>query len=712
MRKLFFGLVILLVVVIGILIAAPSFVPTEVYRGPITGALERSTGRDVTINGDVRLKFFPRLEILLQDVTVGNVPKGKAAYFAKIQELDVVLDLMALLKRRVKVDHFELIAPHINLEDSSTGTPNWSFTPDNTTPDTSSAFNLSDISLEDVRLVKGRITYRDTAGAMSTYEGINVQFSLENLDHPLNVRGSVALDDQTINLTIMLGVPRVLLDGGSSPVSLHLDSQMGKTTFNGDVDAKPQHSPSLTGSYDLNVPSLRRLSAALGSPIEGSSGFGELKMSGRLDANEDRVHFNKTKLKFDGMTGNGSLTLALTGARPKLTGSLALDKFDANAFTSTGSRSDTPGAPGTPTPPDAGWSTEPMDFSALRSLDAALNISAGKILFSEIKIGKGDLKLKITNGLLTAALDQVKLYNGTGKGSLTINSKKSIAQIRTSFSLKNIDTLTFLSDAMNFDRLEGVGDISYALTTEGQSQISLVRHLAGNGSLQITDGAWRGINLANLARSAKKLFGKKKKNSTAADKKGTPAQTPQDTNDDSKTDFAEMTATFTVKRGQVSNTDLLLLNPFLRVTGGGKVNLVEQTVNYRLRTKIVENSSGQGGAKEAAGFTVPIIVKGSLDKLSYRPDLAGLVTDNLFPGAASGDNSIGGLINGILGGKKKSKSTDKTPADQTPQKDSTQTPQDNGTQQTPQDDSTSTSQPLRPKDILNDIFSGAPDQNK
>ncbi len=719
MRKLFLGLLVIFLIIVGILVAVPSFIPAEVYRGPVANALARATGRDISIDGDVRLSFFPRFEILLADVTVGNSPSGKAAYFAKMEELDVVIDLLALVKGAVKVDRFELITPDINLEDAATGSPNWSFAPVkaaqqaplSTSQDTSSpsaftpALDLSDISLKDVRLVNGRVTYRDTTGALSTYEGINMQFSLTDLDRPLQARGSVALGDQTVNLTVNLDMPRILLDGGDSPASLRLDSALGKTTFDGTVSKKPAQSPVLDGSYDLDVVSLRRLSAALDAPIDGTSGFGALKMAGQINATKNRILFQKTKLNFDGMTGNGDLTLALSGARPKLTGALSLDAFDANAFTSTGNAktpsAQTPSAQtgkttsttGSQTSPSTGWSLVPMDFSALRSLDADLSLSAGKILFKKIKIGKGDLDLKITNGLLSASLGQVSLYDGTGEGSLTINARKSTTQFATSFTLANIDALAFLSDAMEFDRLEGIGDITYSLATNGNSEDALIRNLSGKGDLQIADGAWRGINLASLARTAKDMFGKKKDDETG----NTEGETPEDTSGGSKTDFAEMTGTFTVNKGQVSNTDLLLLNPFLRVTGGGNVDLIKQSVKYRIRTKIVGDKAGQGGSKDASGFTVPIIVKGNWDRLSYRPDLAGLFTDNLIPGVSEGQDPLGGLIDGLFGGKKKSESTESTeiPAEETPQEEGETEPQ-----------------PLSPKDILRDLLGGSPDQGE
>src|SRR5690606_13557484 len=89
-----------------------------------------------------------------------------------------------------------------------------------------------------------------------------------------------------------------------------------------------------------------------------------------------------------------------------------------------------------------------------------------------------------------------------------------------------------------------------------------------------------------------------------------------------KTDFAELSGTFTVRNGILHNDDLKLLNPFVRLSGAGDVDLPQQTVNYRLEPQLVATTEGQGGS-DASGIGVPILVTGPWDNLSYAPDLAG-----------------------------------------------------------------------------------------
>jgi len=85
------------------------------------------------------------------------------------------------------------------------------------------------------------------------------------------------------------------------------------------------------------------------------------------------------------------------------------------------------------------------------------------------------------------------------------------------------------------------------------------------------------------------------------------------------------------------------------MTGGGTVDLPHRTVDFKLTPKV------------ANAISVPILVKGPWDNLSYRPDVTGIVGDpsKLIQGGAKGIGdsiksapNVDTLLKGILGGKK------------------------------------------------------------
>ena len=71
------------------------------------------------------------------------------------------------------------------------------------------------------------------------------------------------------------------------------------------------------------------------------------------------------------------------------------------------------------------------------------------------------------------------------------------------------------------------------------------------------------------------------------------------------------------------------------MTGEGKVPLPPRTVDYVVKPKLVGSIEGQGGASDLAGVAIPIKVTGPWSDLSYKPDLAGVLKEQVKNPAAA-----------------------------------------------------------------------------
>src|SRR3546814_8239230 len=111
--------------------------------------------------------------------------------------------------------------------------------------------------------------------------------------------------------------------------------------------------------------------------------------------------------------------------------------------------------------------------------------------------------------------------------------------------LANFQAGPFLNDLAKFDRILGTTESKLSVRTAGASQRELVGNLAGNGAVVFRDGAIKGINIAALVRN---IF------TAALDQSFDEAAT---------TDFAELSGTFTIDKGIVTNDDLSLVAPLV-----------------------------------------------------------------------------------------------------------------------------------------------------
>jgi AsmA protein len=387
----------------------------------------------------------------------------------------------------------------------------------------------------------------------------------------------------------------------------------------------------LVGDIDLKVPSIRGLAAWAAKPIDApGTGLGPLAIKGKIDAQGAKVSFTNADIAIDAIKAKGELSVDATGAKPYAKGKLDVDKLDVNPYLPPETTPAKSGA-ATPTPTgakSAGWSDDPIDASGLKAANADFALSVNAIQFRKIQIGRSVLVLKLKDGVLTADLSEMALYQGSGKGQLVLNGAGAQPAVEANFTLAKVQAEPLFKDAADFDRLSGTADTSTNVTTHGKSQREMVSALQGKGAMSFTNGAVKGINIGAMLRNVGSAF---------LDSSAGKAQ---------QTDFAELSGTYTITNGIVKNTDLAMKSPLFRVGGSGTVELPPRTVNYRIEPKIAATTEGQGGKGDAAGLTVPFIISGPWDNLSYQPDVAGMAKGLIAePGKAL--DSVKGLVPGV-----------------------------------------------------------------
>ncbi len=651
-------LFVVVLLVVGVLFAAPSFIPVETYKPQISALVKEQTGRDLTIGGDISLSFLPRLSVTVNEVAFANADWASTPNMATMEQLEIVLKVFPLLRGEIALDRFVLVRPEIDLAYNAQGQANWEFdvpAPEApaTAPTASDASGedgagftpqVTDIQLGRISLIDGRVRYSDArSGAVHEASAINLDVSLPSLDDPLGVDGSLVWNEDTIKLSLDVADPRAFSRGETSEIQFDLSAPKITSNFSGSASLSP--ALAINGTTSLKIPSVRDLAAWAGQPLAPGGGMGALDLDGQLGVMGDKYTFSDVALSFDGMNGTGSLSVDAGRTRPLLTGDLSLDRLDANTYLAqndaaageTGSDDTSSGSSGSAASASQGWSDAPIDLSGLKAIDADLKLSVDEILFQDIKVGKSTLGILLNNGKLTASLTELALYEGAGTGRLVLDGSRSTPAVTAKFDLQGISAYPLLRDAASFERLEGLGTIGFDVQTSGHSQKAMMSALSGAGSVNFADGAIRGINIAELMRNVLSA-----------------ATTGWDGGGSQSTDFSELSGTFTIASGILSNSDLKLLSPLVRITGKGTVNLPEQTLNYRVEPKLAATLEGQGGSQETRGLEVPIVISGPWAAPRFTPDLAAIIAnpDGIKDVIDTIKEDGGkGLLEGLLGGR-------------------------------------------------------------
>src|SRR5581483_8066064 len=103
------------VVVLAGIVLAFSFDPNSL-KPRIVAAVKQATGRDLTLQGPIRLGLSLQPTLVVQGVSLANPPGFARPQLLTLAELDLKLALLPLLSHRVEIDRLILVKPDMLLE--------------------------------------------------------------------------------------------------------------------------------------------------------------------------------------------------------------------------------------------------------------------------------------------------------------------------------------------------------------------------------------------------------------------------------------------------------------------------------------------------------------------------------------------------------------------------------------------------------------------
>ena len=640
---------------------AATFNPND-YKPQIIKAVRDSKHRDLTLGGDISLTFFPSIGASVDKVALSEPDSEKQ--FAAISSAHVSLDLLPLLSKQVVVNQIQLSGVKINLVKHKDGSTNIddllgggsvqaagnkpaatgkssagssaapqvkldiaSVNIDHTDLNYHDEGSGARYALNDLTLKTGRIA----AGEQTPLElSAHVQASQPKLDVAIQAKTGLDVDLEHSRYQVKgLDLQATGNAAGVANLALQVSGDAAADLAKHTIDAH-KLTLSVSGKQGGND-----LAATLALPsLTGSmTRFGSKDLSLSMDAKGDALPGKHVSSKmngsfaYDGDKQDFSLNLAggllqskvkamvavSNFANPHIRFTADVDQFDLDTYFPPSAKQ--PGGAPASGGSAAAQPEKPFDLSALKKLNLDGKIHVGSLKAHNVKVSNINVDIKAHHGVLNVSPLSAKLYNGGLNGSVTVNAVTSTPVFTVNQTLSGIDIGPLLKDAANFGSLEGKGNVALNVSTRGNLVSALKRSLAGSASVNLADGAIRGINIAKKLREAQAMFGK-----------GGSSQT-QAADQNEKTDFSSLKASFKIRNGVAHNDDLALLSPLLRVTGSGDIDIGHDSLNYVTKAKLVGSLQGQGGQSNLSGLTVPVRLSGPYSNLKYTLDFGAMVSE-------------------------------------------------------------------------------------
>lgn len=666
-----FGLLLIASAAIGYLFLNP---PVDRIRNEVVAQVKAKTGRDLKINGATRLTFYPSVGVSLEQVELSPPPGMSGRPTATMASLDLNIGLLPLIGRRIEVDRLVLRDPVIELRTDKSGRKSWDMrhaaagapglgarrielaqlTPANRASDAAptgvgrgpgAIAGVEQISLRDVRIENGTLVWHDErSGVRETITPVNVQAGMASIADPLEIKGNIGIRGEKLDVSGSLGSLVAMLEAQPSKVALKIRNAHATVGFDGQLGANLD----ADGKLDLTTSSLRRLASMAGIDVGTAGGLGQAQVTGRLTSSAGRFALGDARLMLDGVTATGTLGLDVRGARPKVAANLEAGEINLNPYLVAGeaagaatARPDAPApkkgnattgsgerapasiddllsrpVPGQATPQvrgftqRAGWSQEPIRLAGLAAFDADVKLKAAKVVYHEIKLGQSRVSATLATGVLKLIFEEVALYEGRGRGAVTVDVTSPVLRFGANLAADGLSLQPLLRDAGAKSWLAGAAKLNVAVTGEGATQKAMIDGLAGKADIAVANGAVVGWNLAQIIR------GLKQGQISALDRVET-----------AKTDFSDLSATWTIAEGVAQNQDLKLNSPLMRVTGSGRVDLGERQLDMQIKPKLVASLEGQGATQGLGGLEIPLRVRGPWERPEIVPEIGDLLKD-------------------------------------------------------------------------------------
>lgn len=605
------------VVLLAALAAAPFLISVEGFQRQIEARALRATGRELRINGGLHFTLLPQPSFEAKDVTLANMPGGHAAAMVRVGAMRLDVKMVPLFEGRVEVTGIVLDKPEIFLEVARDGTANWTVVREKTAE---SGIRLpKGTSLSGITIRGGRVSYdNDKLGVHRTIEALDAHVALSTADAPLDIAGSFDHRGRHFALKTHLATLKTLTAGRPTQARFDLDGSILHVSFDGTLERDGQ----AAGAVALSTPSLRDLSAWAGRPIAAGDGLGALALKARVAAAGHRYALSQLDASFDGMKIAGDLSADLGAKVPVLDGAIAVDHLDLNRY--LGRKPGRAHAARKPSPP--GWSRSPFSLALLRLFSGKLQLEAGTLDVRKLSLGRTRLAVALNDGRMTAHLDPVRLYGGSGQADVSIDSAGPVPSIAVKAVLRDVATRPLLIATAGVDRLVATGGVALDLTARGDNPDALMHTLSGHGSVALVGGRILGVNLGSTGRAVAAFLGGGRGGKDV-------------------TEFDSFAASFAVQDGVLTTDDLRLAGPVVRASGFGTIDAGNQTIDLRLMPTVAI-----GGRADYADVLVPVTISGPWSHPRTKADMKGTAVTGLFGNVITGRIPLGSLLGGLFGG--------------------------------------------------------------
>ena len=571
----------------GVLVAASYLISADAVRSQVLSEIHTVTGLNPSLRGAATVSLFPTGSVSFADVVLGDAQRPALT----AERLTARLRFFPLLIGRVEISDVALVRPIISIDVEPNGKSNWDgliealTRSQNKDPQRVAAFS-------EMRIDNGTVTIHSPSNKLDeTLSGVEFSLAWPSISKSFGATGRFVWHDEPLDMTMTLADFPAALAGSRTGLKLRIAGNPIKAAFEGAISIQP--TLKIEGTLAADTVSMRNALTWAGQrPLPGG-GFGHFAIKAQANVMGGTIGLNNVNVELDGNTAEGVLTFATDG-RKTLQGTLASDTLDLTPYVSTVRLLTTN---------QRDWNDGRITLDGLSGVDLDLRLSAANVVMSNAKLGRTAIGANLRGGHLVVTIGEAQAYGGVIKGSVSLANFNAGVDVKSQLQFTDVDLESCLGQLFGLHRLEGKGNIAFAVEGSGDSVLGVTRNLNGTASLIGEKGAIAGLNVEQLLRRLERrpLSG------------GGEFRT-------GSTPFDKIAMTLTITQGRVTVEDVKVDGSAVRLALSGSASIPERELDLKGTASLVA-----ADRPETAAFELPFIVQGSWDDPIMLPDPEALI---------------------------------------------------------------------------------------
>lgn len=586
--------------------ALVAFMDWNLMRPSIARWVSAATGRSFVINGDLNVYLGLRPRIVAHDLVLGNAAWSDKPNMLEVKKIDLSLDISRLLTTGMAFPEITLSAPHVVLEVSRDGTPNWVFNDQKA----DQPFVLP--AIDSLIIDHGSAIYRDPR--LKT----DLLFAVKTSEGETN---SPALTLKVEGKGHFKGLPTILhaeggallsLSSSDNPYPIKASGVIGKTraSIEGTL-IDPLHLKGQQLNFTLAGNDLASLFPIIGVPIPPTPAY-------RLTGSLDHIGNEWTFRRLQGTVGKSDISGNFAVDRSKQPQMISADLVskqllmkDIGGFIGA--------QPGHAAPAgERVLPAEPFSFEKLAAANVDIRFRGEKIISAHTPLSNMTAHLEVTDGRIKLMPLDFGVAGGNLVSNIEMDSRQSPIVTHAEITAKGLHLgRLFPGSALAMANSGTIGGRAQ-LVGSGNSVAGMLASADGEAALIMAGGSVGELmlRLANLdiANAFLVLLG-----------------------GDKKVAIRCMVSNFKAVNGDFIVKDLLLDTAKVNIVGTGNIDFGDETIHLRL-------------VPESKGFSLvslrgPIVITGTFKTPVLRPELGGVIArGGLAVALGAVSSGVGALI--------------------------------------------------------------------